>query len=259
MESEKTDIFIVIILGTLVLLVIFFFIILFVFIHQKKVLEQKNILSQKESEFQKDILNATLEATEEERRRVSSNLHDDLGMTMQLLFRKVEKIASEPDREKAKKELFPESKALINEGIQIIRDVTNDLRSMGLEKYGFNFAMESLCESVNNAGDVEMNYNSDIDQLLLPQRDQVHFFRIIKEVLNNTLKNSGASKIEIHASANEHVTVLISHNGQGVSNAEIEAFTRDSKGLGLKSIVARSQLIGATVNYDPKGTISISV
>lgn len=249
-NTQSIDIFLVIVVGTLVILMIIFFIILFVLTHQKKVLEQKNIMSAKESEFQRDLLKASLEAAEQERARVAVNLHDDIGMMLSVLKMQVRKIARQEDREEVVNKLVPESNKLMDDTIQVVRNIMNDLKPADLEKQGLNSAFRNLCDRISSAGEVKVTYEGAIEQLPLDYKIQVHLYRLINEIMNNVLKHSGASSIFLRTDLTNNILITtIEHNGKGVSNDEIKKYTETSKGLGLKSIAARAQMLNAVIDY----------
>jgi two-component system, NarL family, sensor kinase len=106
-----------------------------------------------------------------------------------------------------------------------------------------------------------VSFESDQEEVLMEKKKQVQLYRLIKEILNNVVKHSKASKILVSVNLNNHILVTtIEHNGVGVTNEQIKKFTDESKGLGLKSIVARAQLINAKVDYlvsDPSSKIVI--
>jgi len=69
-------------------------------------------------------------------------------------------------------------------------------------------------------------------------------------VLNNVVKHTGATKGELAIRGSEDaLTIVVTHNGKGITNEEIGRLMEANKGIGLKSIQGRAQLIDATVQY----------
>lgn len=74
-----------VIIGTLAILVLVFFIILFVQLYQKRMLAHKVLIQNRESEFQHMLLKTSAEIAELERKKIASNLHDDVGVMLSVL------------------------------------------------------------------------------------------------------------------------------------------------------------------------------
>lgn len=243
------EIALVIIIGTIGIVVISFFIILFVLTHQKKVLEQKNIINANEASYQKNLLNASLEIAEQERQKVAANIHDDVGIILTVLKQKINRAAKQPEIELTRN-LLTESTKMVDETIQIIRNISNDLMPPTLSNFGITSAFTDMCSRLDGQGIVNVKYQYDSEPESGDKKKMVQLYRLVKEILNNVLKHGGASEIAVSSLVNKNTfTILIEHNGQGITNEEIKQFTNVSAGLGLKSIVARGQLLGADINY----------
>jgi signal transduction histidine kinase len=243
------------------ILILVSFIVLFVLFYQKKVLEQKTLSAATESTFQKTLLNASLEVAEQERAKVAANIHDDVGIILSVLKLKLNKAIKNPGNEETAKTLFAESNKLIEETIQIIRNISNDLMPASLANIGIVSAFMDMCDQLNATGMIQVNFESNEEEVPMEKKKQVQLYRLVKEILNNVVKHSKASKILVSVNVNNHILVTtIEHNGVGVTSEQIKKFTDESKGLGLKSIAARTQLIGAKVDYlvsDPSPKIVI--
>ncbi|MCE3260286.1 MAG: putative signal transduction histidine kinase [Bacteroidetes bacterium] len=231
-------------------LILVSFVVLFVLFYQKKVLEQRTLIAATESNFQKTLLAASLEVAEQERAKVAANIHDDVGIILSVLKLKLNKAAKNPGNEEVAKGLLVESNKLIEETIQIIRNISNDLMPASLSNIGIISAFIDMCDRLDDADMIEVKFESNVDEVEMDKKRQVQLYRLVKEILNNVIKHSKASKISVGANVNNHILVTtIEHNGVGVTSEQIKKFTDESKGLGLKSIVARAQLINAKVDY----------
>jgi two-component system, NarL family, sensor kinase len=148
-NSDSLDISTLVLIGTMGILILVSFIVLFVLFYQKKVLEQRNALVANESTFQKTLLNASLEVAEQERAKVAANIHDDVGIILSVLKLKLNKAAKNPGNEEVAKSLLTESNQLIEETIQIIRNISNDLMPASLSNIGIISALMDMCDRLN--------------------------------------------------------------------------------------------------------------
>lgn len=226
------------------------FIVVFVVFYQKKALEQRTILNERETTFQKTLLNASLEIAEQERSKVAANIHDDVGMILNVLKLKINKAAKNPGNEDLTKGLLGESNKLIEETIDTIRGISNDLMPPALAKIGLISAFVDMCSQLTATGMLEVEFDSKEDEVSWDKKKEVQLYRVVKEILNNILKHGKPTKIKMEVYTNDKsFVVAILHNGKGVTSEEIKRLTDISTGLGLKSIMARAQLIGSTIDY----------
>ena len=88
-------------------------------------------------------------------------------------------------------------------------------------------------------------------------------YRIIQELINNTLKYAGATKMEINSTLKENeLMVTLEHNGNGLSQEDFDIFSFRKEGLGLKNIRNRVLLLKGKISFDKTpeaSTIHISL
>lgn len=249
-NSESLNISTLVVFGTMGVLILVSFIVVFVVFYQKKALEQRNLMNERETQFQKTLLNASLEIAEQERSKVAANIHDDVGMILNVLKLKINKAARSPGDGDATKSLLTESNKLIEETIDTIRGISNDLMPPALSKIGLMSAFFEMCHQLTATGMLEAEFETSEEEFDWDKKKQVQLYRVVKEILNNILKHGKPTKIKLVAEIkNQVLTVTVIHNGRGVTSEEIKRLTDVSKGLGLKSIMARAQLIDAKINY----------
>ncbi|MEN0004594.1 MAG: ATP-binding protein [Bacteroidota bacterium] len=105
-------------------------------------------------------------------------------------------------------------------------------------------ALHDLCQRIQKLNGLDVHFHTDQPYTFTKQQD-LAIYRIIQELLNNTLKHAQASTITLHFE--QHPTALhirYSDNGQGMNPTEIQAL---STGLGFKSIETRVNLINGTL------------
>lgn len=252
MENETSiDIILLIVVGCLGMVILAATIILFVVFYQKKVLAQKNQMQLAENQYQRQLLQATLQVEEKERERIAKNIHDDIGTMLNVLKLNLTKVARNGNDKGLVERLTEENIQLLDESIQSIRNISKDLVSPTLVRLGYLKAIHELCRHITNSGQIvaDLYYEQDSPDLQFPEGTETQLYRMTQEILNNIIKHAGAAEILIQYHKTDSHRIQIRHNGQGITDQDVQELWNDNKGLGLKSIRSRAQLINATVTY----------
>jgi signal transduction histidine kinase len=190
-----------------------------------------------------------LSAQEEERRKISRELHDELGQSLTLVkyqLRSVEKQLREDQgvlREECGNIL-----RYLNTVIENVRRLSRDLCPFILEDLGLTQALRWL------AGNVERNHEIKV-VLELPELDglfsrnaQTGIYRILQEALTNIVKHSGAGNAMVAVRASEgELAVTIEDDGQGFDLKELASRDAAGKGMGLTSMAERAGMLGGAL------------
>lgn len=228
--------------------VVFFFL-----AYQRRLLKQQQEHQRKETDYQQQLLRANLLSQEKERNRIGKDLHDEVGAmltTSKLYFRHME--------QDAPKEKFSELKAkvfdLLEETIASVRRVSHDLRPVVLETLGLEEAIANIRDELNASGEIKVDFASDLSGLMNKEY-QLNWYRIIQELVNNTLKHAEANCIEIRMRGHgNQLKLTYADNGVGLGKAE------SRNGLGLSNIESRLSLMhGKLVFKESKQGISIEL
>jgi two-component system NarL family sensor kinase len=235
-----------IILGICAMLTLSFGVILFVTLYQRRVIshqiELKKINEQKEIE----LIQASIQGEERERGRIASELHDDVNATLSAvrLFLHKEKNTSYDDNAIAR------SKALLDESINKIRDISHNLHPTSLQYAGLETALCILAEKTNAAGVMGVRYTSINTLLSAHESIQLGAYRISQELLNNITKHSAATSVMIssYTESNE-IVICFEHDGIGLTQETYERNIYKSGAIGLKNIVNRLKSMDATLIF----------
>lgn len=228
-------------------------IILFVVIYQRKMLLKETSIKLMEQEKRMDLFRASIESEEKQKEKIARNLHDEINPILNTL-----KFNLTKHRIKAQKnELNPASmisdEETLNKVIEGIRSVCYDLIPTFFLEYGLVVSLESYIKSVLNMDDITGEFYSNVipEELeTFSRQEQLNIYRVCLEILNNLFKHSQCTNFSVSVkSINKSLVFEVIHNGRGVSNQEMNLFTENSKGLGLKSLKMRIILLKATINY----------
>lgn len=182
-----------------------------------------------------------LEKTEEERKRIASDLHDSISHELLNL-----------------KHTMVENPKLTGEKIDAIindiRNISRNLHPVMFEKVGLSASVEQLVERAQSIN--QLMVTSDIDyHSSLSVSDELQVYRIIQEALSNTIKyaEAVAAKIIIFDET-QRTLIQIKDNGKGF---QVDETLRRKDAFGLHNIIERSKAIGGTarIHSDMNGTI----
>lgn len=214
---------------------------------QKQVLHSQQI-SELEMEKKLSATEAVLKGEEQERTRLSKDLHDGLGGMLSSIKYTFQTINGKDLQEPANQQNFERGIMMIDESIHEMRRLAHNMMPEVLLRYGLNTAVSELCQQINKTGAIQITYDSmGMDSQQLPQSTSITLFRIIQELLNNILKHAQAKTAYLQLAINEnHLSITIEDDGIGFD----PSITKKSSGIGWTNIQNRIDLL--------KGKIDIS-
>ena len=189
------------------------------------------------------------EMIEEERQKISKDIHDDIGVHLTGIKLSLERLKNQGDDEKIVNEVIETTSYFMEKADDAMFLILEDLFPTTLEKLGFRSAISQLCRNLNTAGVIKIAFEAENMRVRMLPKTELQLYRITQEVINNIIKHSGASTINIEITGDYKTTITISHNGELLTNADIKKMMETNEGLGLKSIQTRIEYIKATINY----------
>ena len=147
---------------------------------------------------------------------------------------------------------------MIDKAIQLLEQASGDVRKIShnmmpglLTKLGFYEAIEDLFENLNDAGKLEAVLEINGSQERLPENREIMLYRIVQEMVNNTLKYAEAGLIKLIINVyGEYMTMAYSDDGKGFDADKVLA--AESNSLGLKSIQSRVNFLNGEVALDSR-------
>lgn len=197
-------------------------------------------------QMERNILSAVIKAEENERDRIARELHDGLGpllSTIKLYVNELESGDLEPEE---KSEMLKQTNELINESISSTRAISNNLSPHLIMDYGLVKAVESFCKKVNLAQKTMIHFEHRLENRRLDETTEIVLYRVITELINNTLKHAKASKIEIIIEMIDDI-LQVTYLDDGIGFDKEAAMGSDSGGMGLKNMISRLRSVNG--NY----------
>jgi PAS domain S-box-containing protein len=190
-----------------------------------------------------------LSAQERERKRISMELHDELGQSLAVLklqIRAIERALGDERRDL--KERCVELLLYLDGVIDDIRRLSRDLSPAILEDLGLQSALKYLINGIDKHYTISASFEvEDLDHLF-PSDAQIIIYRIFQECLTNISKHAGATEISIAVKENEgFISLVLEDNGAGFDPAQVSARRASARGLGLAALDERTRMLGGTL------------
>lgn len=232
MDSKETKIFTAILIAASVIGIIITYFITTVIRNQRRHLQ-----------LQQQFILTEIATREKERKRIVSDLHDELGPLLAVV--KMQLVSIEINQQ--------EDIALINKAtgnvdniLHRIRGICNELMPHVLIKKGLIPAIEEFVADINEQSAVEIVFRHNGQHI--PKHAQIHVYRILQELINNVLKHAKASVIAVSLSnTNGKLVIVVADDGVGFDAEKID---RESAGLGLRNIQSRTQVLKGDIYLD---------
>jgi two-component system, NarL family, sensor kinase len=195
------------------------------------------------------LLTNTIETEERERRRFSEDLHDGLGPLLSTVKIHMELISAKQGQPDEQKKLLQMTSDLIDDAIHSARDIANNLMPNILSDFGLAEAMQVYIEKINAVGALHIKYVNQLRSNRYPKKIELALYRICLELINNTMKHSGAKSIALLLSeSTEKIMLHYSDNGTGFDMEDSE--NSKNGGLGMSNIISRIKSINGkyTIN-----------
>jgi signal transduction histidine kinase len=142
------------------------------------------------------VLNAIIRTEERERKRFAKDMHDGIGPLLSTIKLYMNELISEDVEKKEKEESMDYINKLIDDALSGIRTISNNLTPRVIDEYGLVSAINEFCNSINKTHKLAIDFKSP-DKLNLSNHIEINLFRIINELINNTLRHADASKAHI--------------------------------------------------------------
>lgn len=190
-------------------------------------------------------LQQATKAQEEERKRISRELHDDTIQDLVVLSRQLDALAANKELSEGSRHNLEGLWQKTNDIIKEVRRLSQDLRPAALDRLGLLPALERLASDVADYSGIEVKVKVNGEERRLNEEAELILFRITQEAMRNVWRHAKATMAEISVNfEKDRVRVAVSDNGEGFEIPDrLGALARDGK-LGLAGMQERAQLVG---------------
>lgn len=209
---------------------------------------RKNLYRQKlkeeelKSEYQQEILRASILAQEEERKRIAQDLHDELGATLSIVRMHLLQIEQQNHEAGQSGPALQNARNLTETALSSMRRISHQLMPPQLENFGLLKTLNAVAEQLNKAGNLHVQIVCLNEPANLSWPVKLALYRVCMELINNTIKHAKASKVLIELEGNaDYVSCRYTDDGVGLGSQ------KPDEGLGHKSINGRVVSLGGSV------------
>ncbi len=193
-----------------------------------------------------------LKEQEKERRRISRELHDDLGQTLALLKMRVNSMGRRfPEEQADAHRDHEDASRYIGKIIESVRRLSRDLSPAVLEDLGLTTTLQFQGREFAEAHSIAHEINVDDIDTFFTNETQINLYRFFQESLTNISKHAQAKKIELDVRKNGgSVHFSLADDGKGFDVKQTTNLGPRKKGMGLTTLEERAHMMGGTLHID---------
>ena len=190
----------------------------------------------------KEKIQAEIDTLEKERRRIASDLHDELGSLLSAVKLQINSLDTNDPEDQ---QIIQTSSYHIDTIITKVREISNNLMPNTLLRKGLRRAIEEYVDHVQKASQLQIKFVCT-EELRLQQSQEINIYRIIQEIIHNTLKHAKASYLIIQLTIEGNSLLLMTaDDGTGF---DFFARAKDNPGLGLRNLQSRVEVMGGELS-----------
>lgn len=223
------------------------------FVYYQKLKTQKALAAKQKELNQKQVANlvkeqqlktirASIEGQERERKRIAQELHDAVGGSLAAVKLQLDHLSGEVPK-------LSDVIDHLDETYEQVRHISHDLLSKKIQENAFTGLIRNYLQDIASSTSVEINFTF-FNEAWVNQTGndiQAAMYKIIQELINNTIKHAAASAVEIQLNAHaDMINLLFEDNGKGFVKKE------NKKGVGLQNIRERVQSLNGSIAIDSK-------
>ena len=208
-------------------------------IHQQKITDL-------ETQQQLFATEAVLKGEEQERTRLARDLHDGLGGMLSGIKYSFNTMKGNLIMTQENAQAFERSMDMLDSSIKEMRRVAHNMMPEALVKFGLDTALKDFCNDINLTGVLRISYQSiNIENVMFEQTTAIAVYRIVQELINNTIKHAGAQNAIVQLTkADNTLTLTVEDDGKGFDKNILNF----SKGIGWNNIQNRVDFLKAILD-----------
>lgn len=211
-----------------------------------------------------EMMNAVVQAQETERNNIARNLHDEVGAILAMAQRNLSASLDRMTGDDVLREDIEFTLDVLDQSVDKIRAISHGMLPHFLLKFGLLKALQRLIDQTAKSLGNPCSFSATVSaDLLLGQRQEIHFYCITTELMNNLMKHARPQFINLKLDTKENcLNLYIHHDGVAINQADYEYLLYHGNGMGLESIAHRLRIISGKLKYQRQtkgGSIEISM
>lgn len=210
---------------------------------RKNLYRQRLAQEELRNRHQVELLRSSIDAQEEERKRIARDMHDELGAILSIA--RMHLLQAERQAGSQNEQLLADLqniRHLTETSLSNMRQISHRLMPPQLEAFGLVRTLETVTAQISQVSSIRIELHADPELPDLSWPVKLALYRIYMELINNTLKHAGATHIKIVLESDaQQVTAHYSDNGKGPGDESTHT------GLGQKSMEGRASSLGGSM------------
>ncbi|RLD26093.1 MAG: hypothetical protein DRI54_03535 [Bacteroidetes bacterium] len=208
----------------------------FVFQQRQKRKDQEIITLKREHQIK--TLESLMEGEEKERLRIAKELHDGVNGDLSAIKYKLSSLLE------LNNTVIQEAITMIDNSYDQVRAISHNLVPPSLINFSLLEATQEYCNNLDAIHPIQIFYQQIGEVVSIPKKAEVSIFRIIQELVNNSIKHADASEITVQISCRDNMLQLtIEDNGKGFDKGKVMG-----AGIGLSNVESRVDYLEATMD-----------
>jgi signal transduction histidine kinase len=217
---------------------------------KKRIEREQEAMREAEINFEREINEASMKAEQQERMQIAMDLHDDIGAMMTVLKINTNNAKTQIEQPERLLAVLENTTEMIEQTAEDVRNISTRISPPSLVKLGLNVTLEDLVKTLNETGEIQIFYNSNLEKTRFNIATELNIYRILKETINNILKHGKTTELNVHSiQSSDFLEFEFSYQGTGLTNSQVNELLHSSKRNGLKSIQSRVNNLKATISY----------
>ncbi len=199
---------------------------------------------------EKRFLSILIQAEDNERKRLAKDLHDGLGPLLSTIKMSLSALRK-PKNEDERTNIMDNLDKVVIESMKSIKEISNNLNPHVLDNFGLEKAIANFIQKIITTGSININFESNLKNLRIESNSETVLYRVICELINNTIKHAYAKNINIKLFYDLYnISLNYSDDGQGFELDNL--FKPQEKGTGIYNIYSRISSLKGFINIDSK-------
>lgn len=248
MKNQGQELLVMILAGGILAVAVVTFIVIIVLQYQRRQHRHEKELARMKDQYEQEVLRSQLEIQEETFKMIGQELHDNIGQVLSVVKLSLSMLPIGKDHE-AYEPIFT-SRQILNKAAQDLSDLTKSMHNDRIAQIGLVEAIRHEVENIRRSKVMKVDFETEGPEHHFDGQKSTFLFRMFQEMLNNTLKHSKATQVDVRLlfTDDNKFTLVLADNGVGFDVEAKRKSVSSSSGVGLKSIFNRAKLIGADLD-----------
>ncbi|TCK67634.1 histidine kinase/DNA gyrase B/HSP90-like ATPase [Winogradskyella wandonensis] len=245
LSAQENSVVLMLLFATIFLTLVTLGLILFFYFSRKKVIQKEREKAELKIANQQKILETSIAIQELERKRIAQDLHDAISSKLNIVSLSTNVLLSDKKTTNKQKKTLEQILEITSTTLESSRKIAHDLLPPILDKFGLKAALEELFEDYCKNTQIDIQY--DLEELEISKEKQLHLFRILQELVNNSIRHGKADELVVFLEENDNGYKLrYQDNGLGF---DVEAVKKKA-GIGMQNIMSRARILNGKFHYD---------